>query len=359
MVQRSTRIILFLAFLLPISARAAENSGAMSFAFTTHDFRSIGMGLKQTIYADGDITPGTASRLQSFIEQNQISSYAVVSFNSRGGNLREGLAIGRLIRKHKLQTDVSFHTKDNFGSSNGAVCYSACTISFLGGVIRYVPTEARFGVHRFSSKNSNLTGAEALDFSQVQMSKIVEYVDFMGIKPGFIGEMSLAAPTDLNMLNQETLKMLRVITPQRETTWEIKSTPAGDIYVLGSTVDIRGTHKILFICPTKRSEGAFIKFMFDAGGENSFVSATISTALRINEDMIALQKADIIFGPAVNQDYVSVLVRLSRQNFAKIKNGDVLGVAMLHRNGATFVGFDADFSEGKSKALSYLKPCIH
>ena len=59
---------------------------------------------------------------------------------SGGGSSRAGMAMGRVIRKRGLATRVP----------NGAVCFSACSMAFLGGTLRAVDNGGFYGVHMWT-----------------------------------------------------------------------------------------------------------------------------------------------------------------------------------------------------------------
>ena len=330
----------------------------MSFIFEENDFRWMGMGLRQTIYADGVIILGTAARLKDVLDAHRVIPGAMIDFNSPGGNLQEALRVGRLIRQRHLQTNVSRHGADHDPEHLNGICYSACTIAFLGGMVRYAPKGTAFGVHRFAIAQNTLSGAEALDASQIQSSQVAEYVNFMGIRPGFITEMNSAGPTEMNVLSQEKLAALRILTPLRETTWELRTTPTGDIYAAGETKDIRGIHKILFGCPPKGQGPPFMQLMYETENAQEVVGSTAVTKLRINELDVQLLRSEIAKGPFVDDAYISTFIVLTPRIIGLLQGATTLGISMVHKAGATYVGFDADFLEGKSKVLAYLRPCL-
>ncbi len=63
-----------------------------------------------------------------------------VWFDSPGGSVDDGLAIGRKLRSMKLATRIP----------NGASCDSICAFAFLGGVVRDIDVGGKYGVHMFS-----------------------------------------------------------------------------------------------------------------------------------------------------------------------------------------------------------------
>ena len=63
-----------------------------------------------------------------------------IRFDSRGGNLEAGIAIGERIRNRQVATRIT----------RGSICASACVYAFLGGVIRMVDDGGRIGIHMAS-----------------------------------------------------------------------------------------------------------------------------------------------------------------------------------------------------------------
>ncbi len=94
---------------------------------------------KYTIIIKGEIAEVDEEDFKTAIDTVQKNNYQLhlnmVQLNSRGGNKGAGIEIGRLIRKHKLNT---------FIPPDGR-CNSACVFAFIGGVQRY--GFGRIGVH--------------------------------------------------------------------------------------------------------------------------------------------------------------------------------------------------------------------
>lgn len=91
------------------------------------------------IIAEGPIETGDAARLRALVAKTR--GVDEVWFNSPGGAAVEGLVLGRAIRDLGLATRVP----------KGAMCASACSYAFLGGVIRSVDEGGRYGVHMFTA----------------------------------------------------------------------------------------------------------------------------------------------------------------------------------------------------------------
>lgn len=74
------------------------------------------------------LQPGDAETFAAFLDQPRAQPVRIVYLNSRGGNTRVAVEIGRMIRERGL--DTGFHV-------GRGRCVSACTTIFLGGVHRY------------------------------------------------------------------------------------------------------------------------------------------------------------------------------------------------------------------------------
>src|SRR5205085_443995 len=66
---------------------------------------------------------------------------AFVAFSSNGGSLAAGLRIGEAIRRKGFSTFVP----------DGRHCASACAFAWLGGIERFLGTDARIGFHAASN----------------------------------------------------------------------------------------------------------------------------------------------------------------------------------------------------------------
>jgi len=112
-----------------------------------------------------------------------------IVFDSPGGSLLGGMALGRLIRSRKLDTLLApEYTEERLDKTHpegfrervvakDAVCASACSLAFVGGNTRALEEGALLGVHQFSST----TGAMDESAAQVTVTAIAAYVTEMGV----------------------------------------------------------------------------------------------------------------------------------------------------------------------------------
>lgn len=80
---------------------------------------------------------GDAAVLDVMLQER---GYYQVWLHSGGGNLAEGIKVGETLRRHQQFTYVA----------DGAMCVSACTVAFLGGVLRDVAPGGSYEVHAYS-----------------------------------------------------------------------------------------------------------------------------------------------------------------------------------------------------------------
>ena len=109
----------------------AFRADAMSFEVRT-------VGGRRILVAAGGIQPDTSQKIAAALAT--AGPVEEVWLASPGGTLREGMAMGRMIKQAGLATRVP----------NGAACMSACTFAFLGGALRYVDPDSWYGIHSFS-----------------------------------------------------------------------------------------------------------------------------------------------------------------------------------------------------------------
>ena len=338
------------AFLQCLCHNGFAADGEMTFAYK----QDILKGLMEFrfVYADGPIVTGTAKEFVSFVQSKQVAAGAVVILNSPGGLVSEALELGRAIRAAGFDTEVG---AQGAASGGGGECYSACTLAFLGGVNRTIPEDSIFGVHRFSTDNK-LSPEEALDIGQIQMSEITEYAAYMGVSPDFVTEMVRSSPSSINVLTQEKLTSLGVITPRWATTWEIKAVSEG-FYLLGTTRTNDGVDKMVVACDRKR---LVAMMLFNASGEYMDGALKYTRTYRWSFDgqEVEIPKRDIVQPVTrTGADYVGTTVRLTKETLHRLLTTSKLGFMMVPPSKFFFQGWTTDFRSGKEKFFEFINTC--
>jgi hypothetical protein len=128
------------------------------------------------LLAQGEIGPETPS----IFEQSVAPNIRAVHFDSPGGSLNAGIALGRAIRRQGLNTYVD----------ENAVCASACGYAFAGGRERRLSERGVLAVHQFYSPGQD--SGESVAQSTVAM--LGAYLDEMGVSRKLLDMASLVKP---------------------------------------------------------------------------------------------------------------------------------------------------------------------
>jgi len=111
------------------------------------------------VLATGEIMQGDTVRLGTFLDSLPKRKNRAIYLASPGGNLLEGMALGKFFQERHIKTIVE----------GGQVCASACALAFLGGTDndgqpwRSSSTNSLLGFHAFRS-----SGTENISSDDVQ-----------------------------------------------------------------------------------------------------------------------------------------------------------------------------------------------
>jgi hypothetical protein len=246
----------------------AGMSPEMTFtAYTSNLGQRFGEGSRQYIFADGYICPDTDQKFLQFLTKNPAKApNTIVVLNSGGGDLEIGMRLGEIIRQQKMWTQVgsqlplmipqnqnippqavAFLAEPAAPPFPGA-CVSACTFTFMGGIVRTVGYDSNYSVHQFEGGNETQSATE------VTTANIVKYLNEMGISPNYLSYMVLKEGQNVTDLTGTQLRDLNIITPHWQSSWQIS--PRGDnsgFDLKGIMTDAWGTHEIDIACGPKKS----------------------------------------------------------------------------------------------------------
>lgn len=152
------------------------------------------------IYAEGDVDQGTTEKFKRFIDLAQVTDGTIV-FNSYGGDLMEGIRLGKTIREHGFNTEVGQE-----GFKAGA-CASACVYAYAGGVARYFTKGSSLGLHQFTSNKGRLSSSETQEVSGL----IVSFLSSMGIDPLVFSIASTVNHEGVVWLSEKQAKQVNLI----------------------------------------------------------------------------------------------------------------------------------------------------
>ena len=158
---------------------------------------------------EGPIVGGETLTLESFVGKLPPNRAVAVILNSPGGNLDEGLKLGRFLHRARISTFVLGY---------GGGCYSACAIAFLGGrdhdgrPSRVKMTGGALGFHQFRRERDPAKADQKFtkaDIEQeVMMTRrtafaIIEYLTDIDEDMSFLHLMLKAPTANVNLLSNE------------------------------------------------------------------------------------------------------------------------------------------------------------
>jgi len=127
------RLLVVIATALPLCVHAME--------FETGRAEGIGF----VVLAKGGVEEGDAQRLQRLLQANRVDE---VWLDSPGGDSNEGQRIGHVLRRNGMAVRIR----------SGHSCASACTVAFLGGVLRTIEPDGEYHVHARSQFRNSVPG---------------------------------------------------------------------------------------------------------------------------------------------------------------------------------------------------------
>jgi hypothetical protein len=172
--------------------------------------------LYDAVYAQGTITTDTGTAFTDFLKANPVKPGTTLYFDSPGGDVASGIELGQAIRKAGLDTAVAIPAAGTI-VTQPAMCASACTLAFLGGVERTVAAKSRFGVHRFEFDNSIKNVAKK---TQKVAGILVDYIGDMGASQEMFayamrdGNDAKNAKHQILWLDTDTMAKLKITTAE-------------------------------------------------------------------------------------------------------------------------------------------------
>jgi hypothetical protein len=158
---------------------------------------------------EGGIVGGETLALGGLVSKLPTSKSAAIILQSPGGNLNEGLNLGRFFYRTRITTFVLGH---------GGVCASACAIAFLGGrdqqgrPSRVKMTGGNLGFHQFHRVRNPAESAKKYTKSDMENElhntrriayAIIEYLSDIGEHMSFLHLMLRAPSQEITLLSNE------------------------------------------------------------------------------------------------------------------------------------------------------------
>jgi hypothetical protein len=311
------------------------------------------------INATGKILSGDDVKFQTFLERTSPPPRTTVYIDSIGGDVDAAIGIGRTIRDAWFSTSIGCLLLDPDRSEPwlvsrdhlDGVCYSAATLIYVGGRLRFLPKSFKFGVHQFSFKNPS---PAHVGQSQVLSAKIATYIHDMGIKPEFT-EISSSVPGNaLTLLDEGELAKLGVTTSGlTKVTWSIESRNK-ILYVKGERDSIYGHHKVM-LCFAKGVGFQFWALIEAQGREKELTGfGMVEVVINGEDERIDISKRCF---RGVLGNYVNVFSKITQEEARKIAYSESFGVQVRFSPEADiFFGISAmETSAGSDMLITFFE----
>jgi hypothetical protein len=214
MLSRSGLRSLVGAALVALTLGAVAPAGALEFSKHPKDSEEV-----NAIWLKGSVDDGDTYELQLYLASLPKKPSVAVYLNSPGGNLREGMRLGRFFYQNKIETVIEAKT----------ACSSACALAFLGGrddsgrSRRTKASTGGVGFHSFTrdfDKDKTYSANDlktVMQMTQSQVSIVAEYLKAVGTDMDVLRIMLLAQNNDMTYLsNDEALALnIRVYDDKR------------------------------------------------------------------------------------------------------------------------------------------------
>ena len=349
-------------FILCCFAASHATAGVLSVRAEGPDwFKVLNGNSSWNIVLDGEIDADASVRVAEALKRIG-NDGADVYLNSPGGNLLEGMRIGRLIRQAGASTRIGTLVADparNFAGKVGVrpvagFCHSACSLAFLGGVYRYVGNDDQYGVHRFSSNATPAAGD--IDAAQIVSASVAAYIREMDVDPTLFSLMVERGSDSIRLVAGPELLRLNVANNgRRRAEWSIEVVEGGQ-YLRGLQETTFGRGKAVFLC--EKGSVHYHSF-YQAGVERakSLVAGGWYHSLLVGGNSIALPGP--IRPKAAGAEF-SVEFGLTREQVTSIAASSSMGHAMqLARDAPTFVGYEIDIPASASRRVgTFLRNCV-
>jgi len=202
------------------------------------------------IYLYGVIDAGAPQRFEALVRSGKIPSGSDIYLNSSSGDLRAGLALGRLFRAGSMVTHLGTPRRplqSSVYTSKTAVCVDACTYAYFGGLYRWAPTGSdRIGL----SPNGAMDPPKTIGMGQAQPASgdVDAYLKDMGVDLGeFAPTLKTSHDPVVWLTAEQMMSMGLANNGGLPITVKSELTSAAPYLVL-SQVDRNGEHRITLQC---------------------------------------------------------------------------------------------------------------
>ena len=204
---------------------------------------ACGPGCSEWIAADGLIDLEAVKRLLDFVAALPRRDLPIF-FHSRGGNTSQAMAIGAILREHRMTAGVGRTLPDGCRNgideacrrlmqsksehkarliTAGARCFSNCVYALVGASVRQVARDTQLGIH--SNRTVRIPGNVQNGPLQTvdDVNRILKlYVIEMGVDPGLIDAAAKISADSMRVLTRDEIARFGIeVGVSYETAWTV------------------------------------------------------------------------------------------------------------------------------------------
>lgn len=203
------------------------------------------------VYLHGNIDAGAPQRFEALMTSGRIPAGSDIYLNAPGGDLKAGMALGRMFRAGGMATHLGTPRQPKHASAAAktATCLDACTYAYFGGLYRWAPS---------GSDRMGLTASPSED--EKGSPDLAGYLKAMGIDPG---KLVPSTPTPTSRSSPTWMTADQMSSAGLANNGQLPPTAS---YTLSSSmptlelrqVDRKGTHRLVIQCqPGKTTVTAY------------------------------------------------------------------------------------------------------
>ncbi|KQI69171.1 hypothetical protein AN189_06265 [Loktanella sp. 3ANDIMAR09] len=332
-------------------------AGAASAAEITLDKFDVFDGRTHHMHIEGRIEPGDTARVRALTASLPAGrdEMLVVSLNSPGGSVQEGLDIARTLQAMDLNVIVDVMTRDG----DPGICASACSYVFVGGTYRFLSAGSQLGVHQFRFVDDDLVRlSEVTRDVQNRSADITALLSDANVDPGFFSLMGATAPDDMTWVDLTTLERFNVVNRERAYQDNAFTLKGGAIKLVMTHIGLYGINRLTVQCLDSDvifSSEILLSDPLDLGSGQSD-GAEIPQRFDFNVMIDRFNTAPILHETQTYADQaITTVFGLPADQLAAILASDLVDVRLVEKSGA-FIGAGFDVSDGKIKDM--VESCV-
>ncbi len=257
------------------------------------------------IYGYGRMYRSDINRLKAKYAQVPKGIQTILVLNSKGGELRAGIAIGKFLKRKRIGAAVKKY----------GVCASSCAIAFLGGrsltgaKLQIIPYGSKLGFHQFHYNNSIYVNA-----SQVQrdLSSLMNYTRYVNAPNALVTKMMQTNANRLYWISNRDRRRYHFRSEYRNISFKNPSRYASSVPV------IKNNHLIAPFSGASRhllTQTSYIRYYLSK--VNTYLSANRGAYFNNNIALNDIYHKDWL---SRNLNYVYIKkIKLSRANKVEAK----------------------------------------